>query len=158
MGLISMVSDKLTGSSHKTESSEHADPSVSERIGTDNATSAAGETGTHNTGVDPAAGSGSRGVIGTEDANRDAGQLHSLDLNERDLSSAKGLHTVQHAAPVVAEHVHDKFEHIDKTRVEELRQKTEVTQTVQPVYDEVKLGATREQVDHGLEVCRPLLS
>ena len=50
-----------------------------------------------------------------------------------DLGSAKGLHTVKHAAPVVAGHVHDKFEHIDKTRVEELRQKTEVTQTVQPV-------------------------
>ena len=75
MGLISMVSDKLTGSSQKTESSEHARPSVSERIGTDNAISAAGETGTHNTGVDPAAGSGGRRVTGTEDANRDAGRL-----------------------------------------------------------------------------------
>jgi len=167
MGLISKVSDKLTGSSHKTEPSGHAQSSFEQKIGTTTATSAAGKTGTHKTSttdgtrVDSAAASGhhpTRGVTGTKDASRDAGQLRSADFNESDLSSAKGLHTVRHAAPVVAEHVHDRYEHIDKTRIEELREKTEVTQTVQPVHDEVKHGATHEKVDHGLEVCTPLPS
>jgi DNA-binding transcriptional regulator YiaG len=111
--------------------------------------------------VDSAAGSGTlptRGITGTEDASRNAGQLRSTDLNETDLSSASGLHTVKHAAPVVTDHVRDRYDHIDKTRIEELREKTEVTQAVQPVYDEVKHDATHEQIDHGLEVCTPLPS
>jgi hypothetical protein len=52
----------------------------------------------------------------------------------------------------VAERVHDQYEHIDKTRVEELHDRTEVVQTVQPVYDE-KIEATQRSVqDHGVEV------
>ena len=81
-------------------------------------------------------------------AQRQGGRLY---LNEYDLSSAKGEHTVKHAAPVVAEHVLDMHEH-NESRVEELRQKPKVTQTVQPVYDEVKHGATHERVDDGFEV------
>jgi len=52
MGLISQVSEKLTGSSHKTEPSEHVEPGTDEKIGAANASSAAGTTGTHNTSVD----------------------------------------------------------------------------------------------------------
>lgn len=150
MGLIGKVSDKLTGSTHKAQPSAHTQPDYDHKTGITTASSTAGQTGTQPTGM--TGNHPTSSVTGSKDASRDDGRLRSLKLDERDLSSAKGEHTVKHAAPVVAEHVHDRYEHVDKTRVEELREKTEVTQTIQPVYDEVKHRATREQVDHGLEV------
>ena len=50
----------------------------------------------------------------------------STSSNEHDLSSARGEHTVKHAAPLTAEHVHDKYEHVDKTRIDEVHENTEV--------------------------------
>jgi hypothetical protein len=75
----------------------------------------------------------------------------SLDEGERRAAGPERV-TVKTAAPIVAERVHDQYENIDKTRVEELREKTEVVQTVQPIKDERREAAQRERVDHGIEI------
>jgi hypothetical protein len=75
----------------------------------------------------------------------------SLDESERRAGGPERV-TVKTAAPIVAERVHDQIEHIDKTRHEELREKTHVVQTVQPIKDERREAAQRERVDHGVEI------
>jgi hypothetical protein len=70
-----------------------------------------------------------------------------------DLSVSNSERAQQHtAAPVVQERVHDQYNNVDRTRVEELHDRTKVQQTVQPVYDERTEGTQRERKDHGLEV------
>lgn len=61
-------------------------------------------------------------------------------------------HTKTTAAPVVQEKVHNEYEHIDKTKVEEIHDRTEVVQTIQPIHEEKTESTDRSTVDHGTEV------
>jgi hypothetical protein len=55
-------------------------------------------------------------------------------------------------APIVKQHVHDTYEHVDKTQVEEVHELTQVVQIVQPIRQEVRLEGDQSIVDHGTEV------
>jgi uncharacterized protein YdaT len=58
----------------------------------------------------------------------------------------------QTAAPIVQEKVHDLYENIDKTQVQEVHDRTEVVQTVLPVMDTKTEVTERSTIDHGIEV------
>jgi hypothetical protein len=91
-----------------------------------------------------------------QDVDRETTRLGQASLGDSDRHIGSNHHhdkrSVQTAAPVVAERIHDQYENIDKTRVEELHDRTEVTQTVQPIYDERTEATQRSRQDHGLEV------
>jgi hypothetical protein len=96
----------------------------------------------------------SGGILGRKNRSGSSSSSSSDDESRRmkglNLGSKKTV--VKTAAPVVAERIHDQYENIDKTRVEELHERTEVTQTVQPIYDERTEATQRSRQDHGLEV------
>jgi hypothetical protein len=96
----------------------------------------------------------SGGILGRKNRSGSRSSSSSDDESRRmkglNLGSKKTV--VKTAAPVVAERIHDQYENIDKTRVEELHERTEVMQTVQPVYDERTEATQRSRQDHGLEV------
>jgi hypothetical protein len=91
-----------------------------------------------------------------QDVDRQTTRLGQASLGDSERHIGSNHHhakrSVQTAAPVVAERIHDQYENIDKTRVEELHDRTEVTQTVQPIYDERTEATQRSRQDHGLEV------
>jgi hypothetical protein len=101
-------------------------------------------------------GSNSSSSSSHEDLNRQTTRLGEASMGDSDLHIGHNHHhdkySKQTAAPIVAERVHDQYEHIDKTRVEELHDRTEVVQTVQPVYDEKTEATQRSVQDHGVEV------
>jgi hypothetical protein len=77
----------------------------------------------------------------------------STSSNANPLQGAgKTEHTVQHAAPLTAEHVHDRTTHVDRTKVDEVHEGTQVAQTVQPIRDEQTRRTEHGRVDHGTEV------
>jgi hypothetical protein len=55
-------------------------------------------------------------------------------------------------APIVKQHVHDTYEHVDKTQVEEVHELTQVVQIVQPIKEEVRLKSDQKVVNDGTEV------
>jgi hypothetical protein len=75
--------------------------------------------------------------------------MGDLSVSNSERANERTQHT---AAPVVQERVHDQYNNVDRTRVEELHDRTHVQQTVQPIYDERTEGTQRERRDHGLEV------
>jgi hypothetical protein len=97
----------------------------------------------------------SGGILGRKNRSGSSSSSSSSDDESRrmkGLSLGSKKTVVKTAAPVVAERIHDQYENIDKTRVEELHERTEVMQTVQPVYDERTEATQRKRKDHGLEI------
>jgi hypothetical protein len=119
-----------------------------------------GEKAKEAVGLDPKDGRDPKdigyGNSSNQDVDRQTTKLGQASLGDSDRHIGSNHHhdkrSVQTAAPVVAERIHDQYENIDKTRVEELHDRTEVTQTVQPVYDERTEATQRSRKDHGLEV------
>jgi hypothetical protein len=75
--------------------------------------------------------------------------MGDLSVSNSERAHERSQHT---AAPVVQERIHDQYNNVDRTRVEELHDRTQVSQTVQPIYDERTEGTQRTRQDHGLEV------
>jgi hypothetical protein len=80
---------------------------------------------------------------------RQSERMGDLSVSNSERAHERSQHT---AAPVVQERVHDQYNNVDRTRVEELHDRTQVSQTVQPIYDERTEGTQRTRQDHGLEV------
>jgi hypothetical protein len=137
-----------SGSSGYNQSSSTATGSTSEYGVDGQRKKGLGEKAKEAVGLDPKDGRDPKDIGNNSSVDRETTRLGEASLG----SSHHDKRSVQTAAPVVAERVHDQYENIDKTRVEELHDRTEVQQTVQPLYDERTEATQRERKDHGLEV------
>jgi hypothetical protein len=61
-------------------------------------------------------------------------------------------HEVREEAPIVKERIHEHYEHVDKTSVQEAHERIQVEQVVQPIVDERHEHVKVRSEDHGLEV------
>lgn len=72
----------------------------------------------------------------------------SSGYNTRSSSS----HTAHEEAPIVKEHHHDDYEHVDKTKRDEIHEQDKVNTVIQPVRDEQDRSLQRHDVNEGTHV------